>query len=158
MKKLILLFGICLVLFTCRKDSPKEIPNEVIVIVELIKNKNKSQEELKRFTKKYSEYVKSTELNTLGWTYHDAGDKVILIERYKNEDANIVTAKNISPEGNRYKLLQESFHYYSLEKVTVIGGFTQKLIDFNKMTAEKVGFTAPFIYYPSISGYSKNLR
>ena len=158
MKKLILLFGICLVLFTCRKDSPKEIPNEVIVIVELIKNKNKSQEELKRFTKKYSEYVKSTELNTLGWTYHDAGDKVILIERYKDEDANIVTAKNISPEGNRYKLLQESFHYYSLEKVTVIGGFTQKLIDFNKMTAEKVGFTAPFIYYPSISGYSKNLR
>ena len=38
----------------------------------------------------------STELNTLGWTYHDAGDKVLLIERYKDEDANIVTAKNIS--------------------------------------------------------------
>ena len=35
---------------------------------------------------------------------------------------------------------------------------TQYLIDFNKMTAEKVGFTAPFVYYPLISGYSKNLR
>ena len=46
----------------------------------------------------------------------------------------------------------------TLEKVTVIGGFTQKLVDFNKMTAEKVGFTAPFLYYPLISGYSKNLK
>ena len=59
-----------------------------------------------------------------------------MIERYKNEDANIVTAKNISPGGNRYKLLQESFNYHTLGKVTVIGGFTQKLIDFNKMINE----------------------
>ena len=143
---------------SCNNVNPNEIPNEVIVIVELIKNKEKSQEELKEFTKRYSDYVKSTESNTLGWTYHDAGDMIIMIERYKNEDANIVTAKNISPGGNRYKLLQESFNYYTLGKVTVIGGFTQKLIDFNKMTAEKVGFTAPFVYYPLISGYSKNLR
>ena len=143
---------------SCNNVNPNEIPNEVIVIVELIKNKEKSQEELKEFTKRYSDYVKSTESNTLGWTYHDAGDMIILIERYKNEDANIVTAKNISPGGNRYKLLQESFKYYTLGKGTVIGGFTQKLIDFNKMTAEKVGFTAPFVYYPLISGYSKNLR
>ena len=143
---------------SCNNVNPNEIPNEVIVIVELIKNKEKSQEELREFTKRYSDFVKSTESNTLGWTYHDAGDKIILIERYKNEDANIVTAKNISPGGNRYKLLQESFNYHTLGKVTVIGGFTQKLIDFNKMTAEKVGFTAPFIYYPLISGYSKNLR
>ena len=143
---------------SCNNVNPNEIPNEVIVIVELIKNKEKSQEELREFTKRYSDYVKSTESNTLGWTYHDAGDMIILIERYKNEDANIVTAKNISPGGNRYKLLQESFNYHTLGKVTVIGGFTQKLIDFNKMTAEKVGFTAPFVYYPLISGYSKNLR
>ena len=101
----------------CNNLNPKEIPNEVIVIVELIKNKEKSQEELREFTKRYSDYVKSTESNTLGWTYHDAGDKIILIERYKNEDANIVTAKNISPEGNRYKLLKESFNYHTLGKV-----------------------------------------
>ena len=143
MKNLILGTSLLILITNCNKDISKEIPDEVIVIVELIKNKNKSQEELKKFTKRYSDYVKSTELNTLGWTYHDAGDKVLLIERYKDEDANIVTAKNISPEGNRYKLLQESFNYYSLEKVTVIGGFTKKLIDFNKMTAEKVGLEVP---------------
>ena len=92
----------------------------IYYIIIIIKNKNKSQEELKEFTKRYSDYVKSTELNTLGWTYHDAGDKVLLIERYKDEDANIVTAKNISPEGNRYKLLQESFNYYSLEMLNAV--------------------------------------
>ena len=158
MKKLMLTSLFVLLISGCSNLNPKEIPNEVIVIVELIKNKEKSQEELKEFTKRYSDYVKSTQPNTLGWTYHDAGDKIILIERYKNEDANIVTAKHISPGGNRYELLQESFKYYTLNKVTVIGGFTQKLIDFNKMTAEKVGFTAPFVYYPLISGYSKNLK
>ena len=158
MKKIMLTSLFAILISSCNNVNPNEIPNEVIVIVELIKNKEKSQEELREFTKRYSDYVKSTESNTLGWTYHDAGDMIILIERYKNEDANIVTAKNISPGGNRYKLLQESFNYHTLGKVTVIGGFTQKLIDFNKMTAEKVGFAAPFVYYPLISGYSKNLR
>ena len=151
-----LIFGILIT--SCNNYNIQDIPNEVIVIVELIKNEDKSAEELKKFTKRYSDFVKSTEPNTLGWTYHDAGDKIILIERYKDEDANIITAKNISPGGNRYKLLQESFNYHSLKNITVIGGFTQKLIDFNKMTAEKVGFTAPFEYHPLISGYSKNLK
>ena len=158
MKKLTLTSLFAILISSCNNLSQKEIPNEVIVIVELIRNKEKTKEELKEFTKRYSDYVKSTETNTLGWTYHDAGDKIILVERYKNEDANIVTARNISPGGNRYKLLQESFNYYTLGKITVIGGFTQKLIDFNKMTAEKVGLNAPFVYYPLISGYSKNLK
>lgn len=158
MNKIIVSLIFEILISSCVSNNPKEIPNEVIVIVELIKNGDKSAEELKKFTKRYSDYVKSTEPNTLGWTYHDASDKIILIERYKDEDANIITAKNISPGGNRFKLLQESFNYHSLNKVTVIGGFTQKLIDFNKMTAEKVGFTAPFVYYPLISGYSKNLK
>ena len=129
---------------------------EVIVIVELEKNKNKSERDIKDFTERYSTYVKKTEPNTLGWSYNDAGDNIILIERYKNEDANIITAKNISPNGNRYKLLQESFKFFNIKKVTVTGGFTQKLINFNKITAEKVGFSVPFEYYPLISGYSKN--
>ena len=148
MKKLILLL-----LFIPLVSFAQE---EVIVIVELIKNENKSEKDLKDFTEKYSNYVKSTEPNTFGWSYNDAGDKIILIERYKNEDANILTAKNISPNGNRYKLLQEFFDFYTLKKVTVTGGFTEKLINFNKITAEKVGFSVPFEYYPLISGYSKN--
>ena len=81
MKKLMLTSLFVLLISGCSNLNPKEIPNEVIVIVELIKNKEKSQEELREFTKRYSEYVKNKEPNTLGWTYHDAGDKIILIER-----------------------------------------------------------------------------
>ena len=136
----------------------KNIPNEVIVFVTLKVNKNKSKEHIAEFTKKYAEFVNNTEPDSLGWSYHQSGEKVILIERYKNEDANIVTAKNISPDGIRYKLLKDSFDIFTVEKVSVFGAFTKKLIDFNAMTAKKLNFKFPFEYNPMISGYSKNAK
>ena len=116
----------------------KYIPNEVIVFVTLKVNKNKSKEHIAEFTKKYSEFVDKTEPDSLGWSYHQSGEKVILIERYKNEDANIVTAKNISPDGIRYKLLKDQLDIFTVEKVSVYGAFTKKLIDYNAMTAKKL--------------------
>ena len=139
-------------------QKQKYIPNEVIVFVTLKVNKNKSKEHIAEFTKKYAEFVNNTEPDSLGWSYHQSGEKVILIERYKNEDANIVTAKNISPDGIRYKLLKDSFDIFTLEKVSVFGAFTKKLIDFNAMTAKKLNFKFPFEYNPMISGYSKNAK
>ena len=139
-------------------QKQKYIPNEVIVFVTLKVNKNKSKEHIAEFTKKYSEFVDKTEPDSLGWSYHQSGEKVILIERYKNEDANIVTAKNISPDGIRYKLLKDSFDIFTVEKVSVFGAFTKKLIDFNAMTAKKLNFKFPFEYNPMISGYSKNAK
>ena len=136
----------------------KNIPNEVIVFVTLKVNKNKSKEHIAEFTKKYAEFVNNTEPDSLGWSYHQSGEKVILIERYKNEDANIVTAKNISPDGIRYKLLKDSFDIFTVEKVSVFGAFTKKLINFNAMTAKKLNFKFPFEYNPMISGYSKNAK
>ena len=136
----------------------KYIPNEVIVFVTLKVNKNKSKEHIAEFTKKYAEFVNNTEPDSLGWSYHQSGEKVILIERYKNEDANIVTAKNISPDGIRYKLLKDQLDIFTVEKVSVYGAFTKKLIDYNAMTAKKLGFKFPFVYNPIISGYSKNAK
>ena len=136
----------------------KYIPNEVIVFVTLKVNKNKSKEHIAEFTKKYAEFVNNTEPDSLGWSYHQSGEKVILIERYKNEDANIVTAKNISPDGIRYKLLKDQLDIFTVEKVSVYGAFTKKLIDFNAITAKKLGFKFPFEYNPIISGYSKNAK
>ena len=94
----------------------------------------------------------------MGWSYHQSGEKVILIERYKDEDANIVTAKNIAPNGIRYQLLKDQLEIFTVEKVSVFGAFTNKLIDFNAMTAKKLNFKFPFHYNPLISGYSKNAR
>ena len=136
----------------------KYIPEEVIVFVTLKVNKNNSKEIFKSFTKMYSEFVDKTEPDSLGWSYHQSGDKVILIERYKNEDANIVTAKNISPDGIRYKLLRDQLEIFTVEKVSVYGAFTKKLIDYNAMTAKKLNFQFPFEYNPMISGYSKNAK
>ena len=136
----------------------KYIPEEVIVFVTLKVNKNNSKEKIKSFTKMYSEFVDKTEPDSLGWSYHQSGDKVILIERYKNEDANIVTAKNISPDGIRYKLLRDQLEIFTVEKVSVYGAFTKKLIDYNAMTAKKLNFQFPFEYNPMISGYSKNAK
>ena len=44
-----LIFGI--IITSCNCNNLKEIPNEVIVIVELIKNEDKSAEELKSLQK-----------------------------------------------------------------------------------------------------------
>ena len=136
----------------------KYIPEEVIVFVTLKVNKNNSKEKIKAFTKMYSEFVDKTEPDSLGWSYHQSDDKVILIERYKNEDANIVTAKNISPNGIRNKLLKDQLEIFTVEKVSVYGAFTKKLIDYNAMTAKKLNFQFPFEYNPMISGYSKNAK
>ena len=136
----------------------KYIPEEVIVFVTLKVNKNNSKEKIKAFTKMYSDFVDKTEPDSLGWSYHQSGDKVMLIERYKNEDANIVTAKNISPNGIRNKLLKDQLEIFTVEKVSVYGAFTQKLIDYNAMTAKKLNFQFPFEYNPMISGYSKNAK
>ena len=136
----------------------KNIPDEVTVFVTLKVNKNISKEKIAEFTKMYAEFVDNTEPDSLGWSYHQSGEKVILIERYKNEDANIVTAKNISPGGIRYKLLKDQLDIFTVEKVSVFGAFTKKLIDFNAMTAKKLNFKFPFEYNPMISGYSKNAK
>jgi len=136
----------------------KNIPNEVIVFVTLKVNSNISKEKIAEFTKIYAEFVNKTEPDSLGWSYHQSGEKVILIGRYKNEEANIITAKNILPDGVRYKLLQDQLDIFTVEKVSVYGAFTKKLIDFNTITAKKLDFKFPFEYNPIISGYSKNAK
>ena len=161
MNKLYIIVGLLISSISLNADlvpKQKYIPNEVIVFVTLKVNKNKSKEHIAEFTKKYSEFVDKTEPDSLGWSYHQSGEKVILIERYKNEDANIVTAKNISPDGIRYKLLKDQLDIFTVEKVSVFGAFTKKLVDFNAITAKKLGFKFPFEYNPIISGYSKNAK
>lgn len=141
---------------TKAEQKQKYLPKEVTVFVTLKIKNNASQEHIKNFTEKYAAFVDKTEPDSLGWSYHQSGEKVILIERYKDEDANIVTAKNIAPNGIRYQLLKNS--PFTVEKVSVFGAFTKKLIDVNAMTAKKLNFKFPFQYNPLISGYSKNAR
>ena len=125
----ILLFSITVNADLVQKQ--KYIPNEVIVFVTLKVNKNKSKEHIAEFEKKYSEFADKTEPDSLGWSYNQSGENVILIERYKNEEAKIVTVKNISPDGIRNKLLKEQLDIFTLEKVSVYAAFTKKTMDFS---------------------------
>lgn len=158
----LVLFTVALLLpvnLSADTDPPKKyIPQEVIVFVTLKINENKSMDEIKAFTKKYSEFVDKTEPDSLGWGYHQSGDKVILIERYKNEDGNILTIENISPGGIRHQLMNNQLEIFTIEKVSVFGAFTQKLIDYHVAAAKKLNFQFPIEHHPMISGYSKNAK
>lgn len=158
----LVLFTVALLLpvnLSADTDPPKKyIPQEVIVFVTLKINENKSMDEIKAFTKKYSEFVDKTEPDSLGWGYHQSGDKVILIERYKNEDGNILTIENISPGGIRHQLMNNQLEIFTIEKVSVFGAFTQKLIDYHAAAAKKLNFQFPIEHHPMISGYSRNAK
>ena len=130
---------------------------EVTVVVTMEAMAGVTPDDLASFTETYADFVKKTEPDTLGWSYHRSGEKVVLIERYRNEDGNIITAKNISPGGKRYELLQEKLGMLKVTAVDVYGGFTDKLKGFNAKAAEELDFGFPFNYYPSISGYSRNV-
>jgi len=138
-------------------EKQKYIPNKVIVFVTLKVNKNKSKEHIAEYTRKYSEFVDKTEPDSLGWSYHQSGEKVILIEIYRNEDAKYCYSKNISSDGIRYKILKDQLDIFTVEKVSVFGAFTKKLIDYNAMTAKKLNFKFPFESNPMISAYSKKV-
>ena len=161
LQKLSLLSAILFLSVGVNADTDTEqkyIPEEVIVFVTLKVNKNNSKEKIKAFTKMYSEFVDKTEPDSLGWSYHQSGDKVILIERYKNEDGNILTIENISPGGIRHQLMNNQLEIFTIEKVSVFGAFTQKLIDYHAATAKKLNFQFPIEHHPMISGYSRNAK
>ena len=130
---------------------------EVTVVVTMEVMAGVTPDGLASFTETYADFVKKTEPDTLGWSYHRSGEKVVLIERYRNEDGNIITAQNISPGGKRYELLQEKLGMLKVTAVDVYGGFTDKLKRFNAKAAEELDFGFPFNYYPAISGYSRNV-
>ena len=74
-----------------KKPSSKEIynPDEIIVIVELKINKG-SDKEILEFCERYKNEVDKVEPNALGWSFFNSEDnKVTLIERYKNSEANL---------------------------------------------------------------------
>lgn len=130
---------------------------EVTVVVTMEVMAGVTPDGLASFTETYADFVKKTEPDTLGWSYHRSGEKIVLIERYRNEDGNIITAQNISPGGKRYELLQEKLGMLKVTAVDVYGGFTDKLKRFNAKAAEELDFGFPFNYYPAISGYSRNV-
>ena len=73
--------------------------DEIIFVVEMDSNDNKSKEDLENFSKYYTKQVEKKEPNSLGWGFYKSDDKIILIERYLNGEAMMQHGKNISDGG-----------------------------------------------------------
>ena len=77
-------------------------------------------------------------------------NKVTLIERYKNSEANLTHADLfVSENGLKHNLFEEIIDYFSVESIVVFGNASEALKQRNNIT----GF--PSIYKPLVSAYSR---
>ena len=152
----VLFFGNCKTItsptIVSKKSSSKENynPDEIIVLVELKINKG-SNKVIFEFCERYKSEVDKVEPDALGWSFFNSEDnKITLIERYKNSEANLTHVDLfVSENGPKHDLFKEIIGYFSVESIVVLGNASEFLKKRNSLT----GF--PFIYKPLISGYSR---
>ena len=149
MKKL--LFIITLLLISCNSKILSEIKkgdNEVIIL-SYLKIESGSKQKIYNFLENYVDKVILVEPQSYGYGFYEYGDDILFIERFKNEDAIISHAKNVSEGGVLQKDYAEYNGYFEPYKVDVFGEVSQDLIDY------LVPYNLPISYYPKIIGFSK---
>ena len=109
MKKILFTIAFALILLNCESPEQKlncESPeqnnyneNEIIFVVEMDSNNDKSEEDIAKFSQYYTDAIDENEPNSLGWGFYKSGDKTILIERYLNGEAMMQHGKNIGEGG-----------------------------------------------------------
>ena len=123
--------------------------SEIIFVVEMNPNDGITSDMVSEFSKFYTDTIDKNEPSTLGWGFYESGDKIILIERYLNDDAAIQHAKNIS-EG---EILEKQFvrftEHFTIIKIDVFGNASDELKDFVKP------FELPFYFHNSYSNFSR---
>ena len=88
MKKILFTLVLTAFLFNCETpEQNKYNENEIIYVVEMDANEGKSEDDIAKFSQYYTDAIDNTEPNSLGWGFYNSGDKVILIERYLDENA-----------------------------------------------------------------------
>jgi hypothetical protein len=101
MKKLLSLL-LFISIISCKQSNNSEASystNELIFVVEMNSNEGKSIKEIKEFSQYYTDAIDKNEPNSLGWGFYDYGDKIILIERYLDDNAIMQHGKNVSEGG-----------------------------------------------------------
>ena len=149
MKKLF--FMSTLLLFSCNSKILSEIrkgDNEVIIL-SYLKIKSISKKKIYKFLENYVDKVILVEPQSYGYGFFEYGDDILFIERFKNENAIISHAKNVSEGGVLEKNYVEYNYYFEPYKVDVFGKVSQDLIDYLKP------YNLPIHYYPNIVSFSK---
>lgn len=101
MKKILFLL-LLISIISCTQSNNTDasyVANELIFVVEMNSNEGKSLEEIKEFSQYYTDAINKNEPNFMGWGFYEYGDKIILIERYLDDNAMMQHTKNISESG-----------------------------------------------------------
>ena len=151
MKKILFIIVLTAFLFNC--ETPEQIKyneNEIIFIVDMDSNEEKSEDDIAKFSQYYTDAIDNTEPNSLGWGFYNSGDKVILIERYLDENAVMEHSKNISEGGPLKTHFVKFMEHFTINKIDVYGTASDELKEFVKP------FGLPFYFHPDFAKFSRN--
>ena len=152
MKNLLLLL-IFISLISCKQSNNSEASyniNEIIFVVEMNSNEGKSIEEITEFSKFYTDLIKVNEPNSMGWGFYEYGDKIILIERYFDDNAMMQHGKNVSKGGPLEIQFVKFMEHFTINKIDVYGNTSDELKEFVKP------FGLPFYFHSAYAKFSRN--
>tara|TARA_B100001778_G_scaffold126481_1_gene103777 strand:+ start:215 stop:670 length:456 start_codon:yes stop_codon:yes gene_type:complete len=151
MKKIILTAVLAALLFNCKAPEKNEYnKNEIIFVVEMESNDSKSDNEIAKFSKYYTEAIDNNEPNSLGWGFFKSNDKIILIERYLNGAAMMEHGNNISEGGVLETHFGKFMEHFTINKIDVYGTASDELKEYVKP------FGLPFYFHPDLAKFSRN--
>ncbi len=151
MKKIILTVILMALVFNCEvPEKSKYNKNEIIFVVEMESNDEKSDKEIAQFSQYYTDAINANEPNSLGWGFYKSNDKIILIERYLDGEAMMEHGKNVSEGGVLETHFVKFMEHFTINKIDVYGTASDELKDFVKP------FGLPFYFHPDLAKFSRN--
>ena len=151
MKKIILTVILMALVFNCEVREKREYnKNEIIFVVEMESNDEKSDKEIAQFSQYYTDAINANEPNSLGWGFYKSNDKIILIERYLNGEAMMEHGKNVSEGGVLETHFVKFMEHFTINKIDVYGTASDELKEFVKP------FGLPFYFHPDLAKFSRN--
>ena len=152
MKKILFLL-LLISIISCTQSNNTDasyVANELIFVVEMNSNEGKSLEEIKEFSQYYTDAINKNEPNSMGWGFYEYGDKIILIERYLDDNAMMQHTKNISEGGTLETQFVKFMEHFTINKINVYGNASDELKEFVKP------FGLPFYFHPDFAKFSRN--
>ena len=151
MKKLLSLLLIISII-SCKQSNNSESSystNELIFVVEMDSNEGKSIEEIKEFSQYYTDAIDDNEPSSMGWGFYESGDKIILIERYLDDNAMMQHGKNVSEGGPLEIQFVKFMEHFTINKIDVYGNASDELKEFIKP------FGLPFYFHNAYAKFSR---
>ena len=116
----------------------------------LVENTTLTFKQIAEFSKFYTDLIKVNEPNSMGWGFYEYGDKIILIERYFDDNAMMQHGKNVSKGGTLEIQFVKFMEHFTINKIDVYGNASDELKEFVKP------FGLPFYFHSAYAKFSRN--